>query len=260
MSTSTVPALRAQGEIALSELAKQINDKHQAIVSAVAAMLRTTLPSALDAGDLLIMAKARVGHGQFGEWVEKYCTCSYSTVRFYMQLARQRHTVEAGRCETITEAARFVSGMLPPAETDGQSHNAGTRQNEPAASTIRPGHASRHDIMLAWQNATMEERTAFVDALGRDSVLAHVPASWRVDKVIVRPSDWKPWAAMPADCRDGGALTIPDYLRREPVALIEPTQAEPKPRRRSSVRQKQKELDRQRREFELAHPEHETVQ
>jgi hypothetical protein len=180
-----LPALRAQGEIALSELAKQINDKHQAIVSAVAAMLRTTLPSALDAGDLLIMAKARVGHGQFGEWVQRYCTCSYSTVRFYMQLARQRHTIEAGRCETIAEAAKFVSGMLPPAQTDGQSHNAGARQNEPTV-VIRPGRATHHDVMHAWLNSNRDERSAFVDAIGRSGWFDAVPERWGLETILRR--------------------------------------------------------------------------
>jgi hypothetical protein len=49
----------------------------------------------MDAGDLLILAKARIEPGHLGEWIEDHCKMSRRTAQVYMQLARHRAEIEA---------------------------------------------------------------------------------------------------------------------------------------------------------------------
>jgi hypothetical protein len=47
-------------------------------------------------------------------------------------------------------------------------------------------------LLALWHRTPAAERQKFFDAIGRDGVLLNIPASWKVDAEIVRPSDWKP--------------------------------------------------------------------
>jgi Protein of unknown function (DUF3102) len=46
-------------------------------------------------GDTLIEAKIKVGHGNFGKWIEKECGISQRSVERYMRLAANRKIIEA---------------------------------------------------------------------------------------------------------------------------------------------------------------------
>jgi hypothetical protein len=128
-TTALVPG--AQGDFALSDLAKQIVEKHQAATAALA----TCVEYALDAGDMLIEAKAAVGSGQFGEWVELNCKIPPRTARFYMQLARRRYVIEpaisAHSGLTLREAARIASGAPASKTATVAALGTGDRQRLP---------------------------------------------------------------------------------------------------------------------------------
>jgi hypothetical protein len=47
------------------------------------------------AGDLLIKAKGHISHGQWGEFVEGNCKISLRTAQTYIQMARDRATIES---------------------------------------------------------------------------------------------------------------------------------------------------------------------
>lgn len=69
----------------LDRLAKQIRTEHQAAEE----QMRGSLLHAKRAGELLIEAKAQVGHGKFMEWVVQHCQFSHATANGYMKIARE---------------------------------------------------------------------------------------------------------------------------------------------------------------------------
>jgi hypothetical protein len=48
----------------------------------------STVTGVINLGNDLIAAKADVGHGRFGQWVEKHLTFSWDTANAFMQIAR----------------------------------------------------------------------------------------------------------------------------------------------------------------------------
>ena len=87
---TTLPAT-APAQMRPAELARAINNK----LSAMVASARTTLQRAIEIGELLELAKDRVGHGNFEAWVTDHCHLSYRSARRYMKLARERTEIEA---------------------------------------------------------------------------------------------------------------------------------------------------------------------
>jgi hypothetical protein len=92
----------------LAELLARARAAHESIGAEPAA----ALARALDAGDALIAAKARVPRG---EWSEQLATTGIplSTARLYMQLARERARIQAAGCTSIREARRLLAGTKP---------------------------------------------------------------------------------------------------------------------------------------------------
>ncbi len=65
----------------LETLAERINAEHRACEEAAT----TALSHAMNAGDLLAGAKARLPHGGFGAWLEENFAGSGRTARAYMR-------------------------------------------------------------------------------------------------------------------------------------------------------------------------------
>jgi hypothetical protein len=74
----------------LADLAARIRTCHEATVAA----LNTSVIHAMAAGDLLIEAKAQVGHGHWLPWLAKNCAISERTAQLYTKLAKNRATIE----------------------------------------------------------------------------------------------------------------------------------------------------------------------
>jgi Protein of unknown function (DUF3102) len=93
---TTVPAPTQQQPASIStisdaDLIKSINDK----VRSMLVSYRSSVGHAVEVGELLKEAKARVGHGNFEPWLKEHCNLSFRTARRYMKLAENRPQIEA---------------------------------------------------------------------------------------------------------------------------------------------------------------------
>ena len=83
----------------LLDLAGQINREHvQAEQSA-----RTALTHALKAGELLLTAKAQVGHGAWLDWLRDNCKVSGRTAQAYMRLARELPKLDDSKAQRVAD-------------------------------------------------------------------------------------------------------------------------------------------------------------
>ena len=93
----------------LTDLAARIKAEHEAVSVA----LKDSVRHAITAGELLIEAKDKVGHGQWLPWLRDHCTISERTAQLYMRCARNREAIEANtQCVadlTLNEAAAMLA-------------------------------------------------------------------------------------------------------------------------------------------------------
>ncbi|CAN5819117.1 hypothetical protein BH20CHL1_BH20CHL1_09240 [soil metagenome] len=121
----------------LATLAERANTEHRACESAI----RTGLEHALNAGHLLIEAKALCPHGEWLPWLHEHFEGSERTAQAYMRVAREYPALEAdGNTQRVTdlsyrealkalaEPAEHPNGddsppvvAVPPAPVDGKS-------------------------------------------------------------------------------------------------------------------------------------------
>jgi hypothetical protein len=89
------------------ELAARIRAEHAAVADA----LKDSLRHAITAGELLIVGKAQVPHGQWLSWLREHCAISERTEEFYMRVAKNRAEIEAKISEdaTVSEAAAMLA-------------------------------------------------------------------------------------------------------------------------------------------------------
>jgi len=83
----------------LTDLAARINEEHDHAVTAI----RAGLHHALEAGRLLLDAKAQVSHGGWLDWLQANCAVPERTAQLYMKLARDLPARLQGR-ESATVA------------------------------------------------------------------------------------------------------------------------------------------------------------
>jgi hypothetical protein len=103
----------------LDELAQRIKEEH----STVAIALQQGFMHASAAGELLIQAKAKVGHGKWLSWLREECEISVRTASLYMRLAKNRGRIEdqignAVADLTLRGAMKLLS---PPRQSDPHS-------------------------------------------------------------------------------------------------------------------------------------------
>jgi hypothetical protein len=108
------------------DLAAAINDEHRRCGEA----LLTALDHAMRAGDLLIQAKAEIGHGNWQAWIEENFEGSLRSAQDYMRLAKNRETIEAEKARSsaplgIDRALRAIAApnqkKLPEASEADES-------------------------------------------------------------------------------------------------------------------------------------------
>jgi hypothetical protein len=75
----------------LDELAERIKDEHSSVASA----LHQGFMHACSAGELLIQARAKAGHGKWLSWLQDECELSVRTASLYVRLAKHRVAIEA---------------------------------------------------------------------------------------------------------------------------------------------------------------------
>jgi Protein of unknown function (DUF3102) len=102
-------------ENSLEHLADQICEKHHQVRIAT----KSGVERGIEAGTLLIEAKAKVKHGEWSRWLRDSCDISERTARLYMQLARSREALEDLADMTIEGAAKLLA--KPCAESTPKS-------------------------------------------------------------------------------------------------------------------------------------------
>jgi len=96
---------------ASAKLATEINEAHQRVEEAA----RASAEHARTAGELLLQAKAQVGHGNWLPWVRANCRFSERTAREYMRVAREWPVIEGNRQRaadlSVREAIRLIADL-----------------------------------------------------------------------------------------------------------------------------------------------------
>ena len=101
--------LAQPGDNSLPDLAARIRAEHEA----VSAHFANALEHAVAAGDLLIEAKARLGHGEWLPWLEANCRVPERTCQHYMRLARRIDKSATLADLTVTEALDLIAEPRP---------------------------------------------------------------------------------------------------------------------------------------------------
>jgi hypothetical protein len=100
----------------LDKIAAQINAEHDECLAA----FKRGLDHAMRAGDLLIQAKALVGHGNWLDWFGGHCRMSKRTAQVYMRLARHRAQVESAGPAFLTIDSMLATLAQPSGWDDDQ--------------------------------------------------------------------------------------------------------------------------------------------
>jgi hypothetical protein len=109
----------------LDELAQRIKEEHSNVASA----LQQGFMHAGAAGDLLIQAKGKVGHGKWLPWLRDECKISMRTASLYMRLAKNRGGIESQIGNAVADLTlRGAMKLLSPA-----------RQSDPHAEEMAEG-------------------------------------------------------------------------------------------------------------------------
>ncbi len=95
----------------LADLAARIKDEHEAAESC----MRESVQHSINAGNLLLEAKAQLKHGQWLPWLSEHVEISTRTAQLYMQLANAPELKEDSKCATpvahlpLREAAILIA-------------------------------------------------------------------------------------------------------------------------------------------------------
>ncbi|MEQ8813532.1 MAG: DUF3102 domain-containing protein [Thalassobaculum sp.] len=139
------------GDNRLPMLASKINAAH----AAVEAAQKQGVEHAIEAGKLLLEAKAAVKHGQWGPWLAEHCTISDRTARLYMQVARNEEKL---RGKTATVADLTLRGALDSLDDTlaAKQRRANVELGEFFVETLLPGQPPERarDIVKWWRIAT----------------------------------------------------------------------------------------------------------
>lgn len=69
-------------------------DKIKGHLKAIDEAMRSSIMRAVELGELLSRAKAEIGHGDWGRWLELNCSLNERTAQRYMKLAGERKRIE----------------------------------------------------------------------------------------------------------------------------------------------------------------------
>jgi len=115
--TSNGAAVPATAPADLATLAERINAEHHAAEAA----LNSGLQHALEAGRLLLEAKAQVGHGVWLPWLERHFEGSPRTARLYVQLTKHLPEISQNGNAVANLNVRQAVKLLAPAGDNGRA-------------------------------------------------------------------------------------------------------------------------------------------
>lgn len=102
----------------LTTLADEIRSEHEQVGIA----MRSALVHAMRVGELLIEAKAQIGHGCWLPWLEEHCDLAERTAQAYMRLYRDRDRLDPQRVAdlSVREALGLLAEPKPVPEVRGR--------------------------------------------------------------------------------------------------------------------------------------------
>jgi hypothetical protein len=114
MRSPSIPARDSAQDLAtsnsLADLAARILAEHEAAET----LQRQSLERAINAGSLLLEAKARLKHGTWLPWLKERCQVPVRTAQFYMQLANHQAEIRNGVAHmTVRDAAALIANPTP---------------------------------------------------------------------------------------------------------------------------------------------------
>jgi hypothetical protein len=214
--------LVAAGQASLADLATHIRNAHVSVVSAFA----SAIENAIEAGKLLIAAKAQTPHGGWSKFLKK-CNVGERQAERYAHLARLIEAKPSSRTDLAGLSIQAAIKKLSPPKllvTPKQSNDR--KPNAPPAPKTE--HA---DILAAWVNAPIAERTRAIEGIGLAPLLPAVPSEWLplMEKHIADrqkpPAPIVEAIALPEnDLTVPNDLSIPNFLKRGlPPSLADAT-------------------------------------
>ena len=160
-TTSVMPPATAAAAVrpnpttmTLDELANGIKEKHSKVLSS----FQSSVTHAMEVGDWLNAAKAKVKHGQFEAWVVDHCKLSDRTARRYMEMARDRTQIEGRLAAKTANLADLNAQHLLTDQSAGGGGGSGNGGEKTPADAydkleeklivklkeLRPGQARHH--------------------------------------------------------------------------------------------------------------------
>jgi hypothetical protein len=102
---------------------------------------RRGAPYAINVGRALLVTKAELRHGEFGEWIERKCKLALSTAKLYMLLARHADELKKKGVNLNDTSVRAMRAMI----TEGQ-HKAPQKLLGRPRGTAPDSRASSNNI------------------------------------------------------------------------------------------------------------------
>jgi hypothetical protein len=175
--------------VSLDELAATIRTADQGVAQTATYIKEL----ALAAGDALLKAKEKLEHGKWLPWIKEKCDLSERRAQRYMHLAENRAVLEANpTCVsdlTLAQAERLIkeSKRAAPGTPPPRSRSRRTKGKPPKRSLD----------LLAWREASVAERTPYIDGIGWRDLRAAIPKSWGLQGRLPRD--------LPPPCNDIGS-------------------------------------------------------
>jgi hypothetical protein len=177
-----------------ADLAKQINDHLKEMEETTTRIKQTVLQQALRLGELLLQAKAKVGHGKFKAWLERNCELSERSAQRYMALKDGWPKIEAwlkDNSATVADLSLRKAEQIiapPPKEEEEKPNGSGTpplpapADADPIVAAL-PATIKEHEEVLVVSLKTLKKSDApkakgFASALVKRLVDADLYDTW----------------------------------------------------------------------------------
>jgi hypothetical protein len=216
MSANIAPTVA--GQVSLNDLTVGIHDAHVGVVSA----FNSAIDNAIVAGELLIKAKELTPHGHWGKFLKR-CDVGERQSERYMKLAELVQANPTSKSDlTNLSIEQAIKRLLPP-KTHDRPQPAALKQpakhSEPTkSSAAKTGHT---DIIEAWLDASVEQRTLALDSIGLKPLLAAIPpAWWPLIEQHLAERQKPPIPTVTATSAIPDDLSIPPFLQRAPAAAL----------------------------------------
>ena len=130
---------------------------------------------ALEAGDLLLLAKSQVAHGQWLPWLQKNCPAiSERTAQNYMRVAKELPIEKRNAADlTMREALRLVAGELPALEHQPEILAPWWETQTPELNAAYCADGDMLGLACVWMDSEGVGITEIAARLGTDSKIVN---------------------------------------------------------------------------------------